>query len=108
MSLGLIIASFSTKVSHLAPGSRGHALRHIQVWHLYLTQGKSGCQLDGLVLNMTSRAGLIFGLGSGLAFIPAVTILSQWVSRHFAFTLRLDTHDQLSLKNVGAWQLVLA
>ncbi|KAK0467019.1 major facilitator superfamily domain-containing protein [Desarmillaria tabescens] len=35
-----------------------------QVWHLYLTQG------------------LLFGIGSGFAFIPAVCIPSQWFTKH--------------------------
>lgn len=47
MCLGLILASFSTKV-----------------WHLYLTQG------------------VLFGVGCGFAFIPAVTIPSSWFKKH--------------------------
>lgn len=35
-----------------------------QIWHLYLTQG------------------LLFGLGSGLAFIMALTIVPQWFQKH--------------------------
>ncbi|KAK0214747.1 major facilitator superfamily domain-containing protein [Armillaria fumosa] len=35
-----------------------------QVWHLYLTQG------------------LLFGIGSGFAFIPAVCIPSQWFTKY--------------------------
>ncbi|KII88067.1 hypothetical protein PLICRDRAFT_176807 [Plicaturopsis crispa FD-325 SS-3] len=34
-----------------------------RVWHLYLTQG------------------IIFGLGSGLAYIPAVSVISQWFDK---------------------------
>ncbi|THU86596.1 MFS general substrate transporter [Dendrothele bispora CBS 962.96] len=54
------------------------------VWHLYLTQG------------------IMFGFGSGFAFIPAVTLPSQW------FTKRRGLATGISVSGYGIGGLVLS
>lgn len=110
MSLGLILASFATRVS-IQVYNKKHHVDTLQLWHLYLTQA------------------ILYGLGSSMYYFPLMSLAPMYFDRHRGFAmgfilagsgvgglvmalvlqLLLDHYGiQWSLRILGLWNLAVA